>query len=430
MFEEEWSFDQDPPPLEGRAVLPEGLDGAVPGPELAAMLERVDPKELNGHELVVLLRARIRQIAHLQAGLYAEMWELAFTPPGYEGSPPERTETIDGFVSEEVAAALTLTPRGADAQVSLAYGLAELPAVRDALGVGLIDLSRARVFVRETHHLDGDEARGIAADVLPDAPDLTTTQLAARLRRRCRDKYPDRARRRYAEAKKERRVERFPNPDGTADLCARQLPLERAASIFGRINELARQFEGQDGRTMDQIRADIVMDLLEGRRRDVGGGGGGVEIRVDLATLLELDDGSAEIPGWGPIIADLARQVVSSQHQDPWWVAVTDPDTGQPVWTGPIRRRPTAAQRRWVIARNPTCVFPGCARPAIRCHIDHTIDHALGGPTHVHNLGPLCARHHLRDKHRAGWQLTQPQPGIFRWTSPRHHQYLVRPPPL
>lgn len=429
MFEEEWSFDQAPPPAEPRGVLPEGLGEAAPGPELAAMLEGVDPEELNGHELVVLLRARARQIAHLQAGLYADMWELAFSPPGYIDSPSERTGTVDEFVSDEVAAALTLTPRNADAQVSLAYGLSELPAVHEALREGRIDLPRARVFVRETDHLESDEARDIAEEVLPDAAELTTSRLAALLRRRCRDKHPDKARRRYEEARKERRVESFANPDGTADLCARQLPLERAASILGRINTLARQLRGQDDRTMDQIRADILMDLLEGRRTHLGQGAGSVEIRVDLTTLLELDERCAEIPGWGPIIADLARKVVSSQHDSPWQATVTDPATGLPIWTGPTRRRPTADQRRHVISRNPTCSFPGCAMPAIRSHIDHTIDHASGGPTEIHNLGPLCARHHLRAKHRAGWRLAQTQPGKFLWTSPRHHQYVVRPPP-
>lgn len=154
-----------------------------------------------------------------------------------------------------------------------------------------------------------------------------------------------------------------------------------------------------------------------------------MEIRVDLTTLLELDDTAGEVAGWGPIISDLARQIVHHQIGSQWTVVVTDPDTGATVHTGVTRRRPTAAQRRHITARNSTCVFKGCRMPSTTCQIDHTIDYAQGGPTHTSNLGPLCAHDHLTDKHKAGWKLTQPQPGVFVWTSPRGHTYLVRPPP-
>lgn len=424
MFGEEWKSRKE------RGVLPDGLADMDPGPELGSALASIDRARLNGHELVLVLQARSRQIAHLQAELYADMWDLAYTPPGYVDSPPERNELIDEFVADEIAAALTLSPRSADNQLSLAHGLSELRTVHEAFRNGRIDLTRARVFIRETGHLDPEEAREVVASLIDDAPDLTTGQLAARLRRRCLDRHPDRARRRYQEGIAERRVENHPNPDGTADLCTRQVPLDRAASIFNRINTLARQLQGQDDRSLDQIRADIVMDLLEGHSLHGSRSSGGVEIRVDLTTLLELDHKAGDIPGWGPVIADVARKVVESQRSGTWQATVTDPETGQPIWVGVTRRRPTADQRRHVIARNPTCVFPGCRRPALRSHIDHTVDHARGGPTAPHNLGPLCARHHLRDKHRAGWRLTQPRPGIFNWTSPRHHTYQVRPPPL
>jgi len=60
------------------------------------------------------------------------------------------------------------------------------------------------------------------------------------------------------------------------------------------------------------------------------------------------------------------------------------------------------------------------------CDIDHTIDHAIGGPTSHHNLALLC-RHHHRLKHEAGWHLTQPDPGTLIWTSP-HGDTFTRTP--
>ncbi|HEX2154591.1 MAG TPA: DUF222 domain-containing protein [Acidimicrobiia bacterium] len=410
-------------------MLPEGLADLKPGAALAAHLETIDRSSLNGHELVTLLQARVRQISHLQAAMYADIWEIGHAPGGFADSPPERSSTLDEFASDELAAALSMTSRTADGQLSLAYLLSRLPQVREAFEQGTIDLIRARVFCNETSHLDDPEAQAVVDPLVDHAAALTPGRLGARLRRRCMEVDPEASRRRYEESVRERHLESRSNPDGTGDIVGRHLPIDRVANIYRRIDALARRLRKHTGRTIDQIRADIFMDLLEGKETHVARGRGGVEIRVDLTTLLELDESAGELEGWGPIISDLARRVVADQHDGRWDFVVTDPETGEPIWTGTTRRRPTAAQKRHVRARNPYCVFPGCSRPAIWGHLDHTVEHSRGGPTHVGNLGPLCGRHHLRTKHRAGWRLYQPQPGVFIWISPRGHRYEVRPPP-
>jgi hypothetical protein len=42
---------------------------------------------------------------------------------------------------------------------------------------------------------------------------------------------------------------------------------------------------------------------------------------------------------------------------------------------------------------------------------------------------PGCDRHHVY-KHELGWQLTQPQPGIFEWISPLGQVYRTRGEPI
>ncbi|MFP3914348.1 MAG: DUF222 domain-containing protein, partial [Actinomycetota bacterium] len=369
MFESEWKFDEGPPERPPRDLLPAGLGEMAPGVELARALDGLERRQLNGHELVVVLKARARQIAHLQAELYADMWELASTPAGDELSPAERTEHPDEFVADEVAAALRLTPHSADREVGLAYRLSVLAEVREALRAGRIDLGRARVLCEETSHLEPAEAREVACSLLEEAPELTARQLGGRLRRRCQEQNPDAARKRYEDGVDERRVEDHSNPDGTGDLWGRQLPADRVVAIRNRINDLARSLQAEgDERTLDQLRADIFMDLLQGNALSGSGRSGAVEMRVDLLTLLELDDRSAELAGWGPIVADLARQVARSQQDGQWRFTVTDPETGLPLHTGVTRRRPTAGQQRQIQARNPTCTFPGCPTPAHRCH--------------------------------------------------------------
>ena len=81
--------------------------------------------------------------------------------------------------------------------------------------------------------------------------------------------------------------------------------------------------------------------------------------------------------------------------------------------------------------RNPFDVFPYGVRRARACDLDHTIpfDHqnqAGARQTRPENLGPL-SRYAHRLKTHGGWQLTQPQPGVFRWESPLGYQYLVTP---
>ncbi|MGH3614905.1 MAG: DUF222 domain-containing protein [Pseudonocardia sp.] len=223
----------------------------------------------------------------------------------------------------------------------------------------------------------------------------------------------------------------------------------------------------------------------------------GGEVRVGLATLMHRDEHPGEIPGWGPVIADVARAMVARQHRAQWRFAITDP-TGHLILAGLTRRRPhdtadtadtagechggiielhlpaallaelTAAEsrgpwatvladiagqythrhrhqqmldarpddrfanallRRHVQVRDRTCIAPGCRRPARRCDQDHTLDHELGGLTVAANSGPLCRRHH-RMKHEGQWQLEQPRPGHFIWTSPLGHTYRTRGEPI
>jgi hypothetical protein len=87
--------------------------------------------------------------------------------------------------------------------------------------------------------------------------------------------------------------------------------------------------------------------------------------------------------------------------------------------------------REQVILRDRTCVFPGCARPARRCDVDHIIEYdhdadAEGrpqpGPTTTSNLACLCRFHH-RLKTHSPWRYTMVEPGVFEWTSPHGHRY-------
>jgi len=233
--------------------------------------------------------------------------------------------------------------------------------------------------------------------------------------------------------------------------------------------------------------------------------GGGVELSVRLGTLLGQDGKPAELLGWAPVHAEQARAIAAGHGGGSWRYVITDGD-GYPIVVGPLRRRPTtsirgpsravvellvdragllalagrsdlpdgwpaviaemtaglaragapagdptargprAALRRWIRARDRTCVHPFCRVPARRTDADHSIEYARGGATTDANLGSAC-KHDHRLRHEGGWILTQIATGHFLWTSPhrkletlpnrgtldrprrRNPRCTIRPPP-
>lgn len=395
------------------------IDSLEPGPALAALLAFIDVASLSGDEQLSVLRAQQRMASHYSAAAYGSMAAVADTVDAIEDDPVLAAESA----AAELRAALALTRRAADAELSLALRLRRrLPAVWTALSAGQIDVRRARVLVDGTDHLSVARARTVIDTILVDAQDLTTGQLAARLRKLCVAVDPDEATERYRTAVADRRVVAEPTSDGTAHLLAFDLPPDQVAAVTHRINRLARSLRRSgERRTMDQLRADVFIDLLLGRR---DGPGGVVDIRVDLDTLARLADHPGELAGYGPVVADIARQVTEAQERGEWRFSVTD--SGTTVSTGTTRRRPTHAQRRDIEARDSRCVFPGCRMPARACDLDHRVPYGEGGQTTSSNLAPLC-RHDHRVRH-AGWTYEPLADGTYHWKSRLGATYVTKPP--
>lgn len=262
--------------------------------------------------------------------------------------------------------------------------------------------------------------------VVPDASRLTTGQLRARVNKLCVEADPQAMARRYRVGVEQRRVVLQANPDTTANLCGFDLPADLAAAAAQRINWLARKAKTRkDTRTLDQIRADVLLDLLTGRGQ-TGSVPAAVDVIIDMETLTGETEHPGHIPGFGPVIAEVARKTVSRQTNCQWEYTVID--QGQPINTGTISRRPTASMKRRIRARHRTCVWPGCRMPARRSDLDHRIPWARGGPTTLGNLAPLCDKHHgLLDK---GWIYQPTADGGHRFNSPSVTPTPADPIPL
>jgi hypothetical protein len=410
------------------AVIPAGLDLMPTGPALGAILASIDVDALSGHDRVVVLRAQQRMASHFQAQVYAAMAAVSDHMDQVEFA--EDADLAWEAAATEIRAALRLTRRAAESELDLAVSLRRrLPGVWSALREGLIDGRRARVIIDGTTHLDQETARRVVDTVIEDAPHLTTGELRALVRRLSLAVDPDSAKERYTQAVDGRRVVTEATPDGTAHLVGMDLPPDRVAAVADRINRLAMSLHRSgDARSIDQLRADVFLDLLAGTNRAAKGGT--IDLRVDLETLARLAETPGDLAGFGPVIADIARQVAESQRKGEWRYTVTDPDTGLPIDGGTTRRRPTASQRRTVEARDQVCYFPGCRMPATDCDLDHRTPWAERRRTSADGLDAGCRHDHVTVRHRLGWIHRLLPGGDHLWISPLGHRYTKsgRPP--
>ncbi|MEX1281069.1 MAG: DUF222 domain-containing protein [Acidimicrobiia bacterium] len=368
-------------------------------------------------DAVDALQSAARDLAAAHAAFVRAVAEVADRSPDPE------------FAHLEVGTALRLTTRTAQTITDTAWTLVHgLPVVAGLLERGTIDWARARLLARELVHLDDAEARTVLA-AIDDVGNLTTGQLGARVRRVLLEADPEAARRRYEEAVADRRVATHARPEGTGDLVLSDLPSDRVHAAMRHLDESARAMRrAGDDRSMDQLRADIACDLLTGGGTAVSTD---VTLTISLPALVGLStevEAGADLDGWGPVIADVARQVLDRSADGTWTARVLDPDSGLALGDVVTRRRPTAAQARAVRARNPRCVFPGCRAPASRCDLDHVVPYSHGGPTLTCNLAPLCRSHH-RARHEGGWSYRlDSTTGTTTWTSPLGRRYGSNPP--
>jgi hypothetical protein len=197
---------------------------------------------------------------------------------------------------------------------------------------------------------------------------------------------------------------------------------------------------------MDQRRADVLVALLTGRlvatRENTAApaepAGDGpvhavpvgalrplVQVVVPITTLMGVGEEPAELAGYGPIPAHLAREIAADPTST-WQRLLTDPTSGRLLDIGRTRYRPPPGMAAFVRARDGECRHPTCRRPATTCELDHVTEWQHGGPTSEDNLCALCARHHDLKEHH-GWQVVLHDDRTLEWTTPTGHRYTSRP---
>lgn len=134
--------------------------------------------------------------------------------------------------------------------------------------------------------------------------------------------------------------------------------------------------------------------------------------------------GDAIVPGVGVIpaavICEMSRSFGTTITR-----ALVDANTGVTVETNETQYRPSHRLADFVRARDGHCRFPGCARAARWCDIDHVVPWPAR-TTAAWNLQCLC-RHHHRTKQEQHWHVAMTADGVCTWTSPSGRTYTTVP---
>ncbi|MDO8338981.1 MAG: DUF222 domain-containing protein [Microcella sp.] len=351
--------------------------------------------------------------------------------------------------SAELACALRVTSRTADSLLARAATLmTTLPVTMEALHDGRVAFAHAAVIADAADSLPAESRAEFERAILPSAEAQNPSRLKSRARVLRERMHPESIAARRDEAMATRDVFVDPVADGMAWLSA-LLPAEKAYGAYRRLTRIAESLEdghdsrnaglgpgsgpgadpGAERRTLGNRRADALADLLISGEVDASGLGLGmraeVHVTVPVLTLLGRSGGApATLEGYGPIDDDTARRLAATAPS--FTRLLTHPETGVVLSVGRDRYRVPAELQTWLRVRDGTCRFPGCARSAARCDLDHTRDWQHGGATAHDNLAHLC-RHHHRLKHQTGWTVAQEPGGILRWRAPSGRSYSSEP---
>jgi hypothetical protein len=153
-------------------------------------------------------------------------------------------------------------------------------------------------------------------------------------------------------------------------------------------------------------------------------------VMTDAALFGGADD-EAHLEGFGPIPAELAREIVTGaceQGEELWLHRLyASPTTGELVAMDAHGRHFRGSLGRFIRLRDRVCRTPWCDAP-IR-HVDHVRRHADDGPTSTENAQGLCeACNYAKDA--PGWRARPGPDGTVETTTPTGRTTSTRPPPV
>jgi hypothetical protein len=381
---------------------------------------------------------RIRLLEELKSAVCAaqarETVGFAASQKGAQVDAGVRSHDVGKGVAAQVALAKRESPARARRYVGWAQILTtELPETLAALWDGRISEWRAQVVARETGWLSAEHRSAVDRELGPRLEGLGDRQTEAEAKKLAYRLDPHGYLARQANAEKDRRVTLRPAPDAMTILSG-LLPVAQGVAVIAALGRSADSLRSEgDERSRGQIMADTLVERVTGQAT---ASAPGVEVKLVMTdqTLWNYGEGShepAQVQGFGPIPADLARRIArTSVEAAGLWLRrlYTHPDTGRLVAMESRMRRFEGGLAEFLIVRDQMCRTPWCDAP-VR-HGDHVTSSEHGGPTSEVNGQGLCeACNHA--KTAIGWRARPGPAGAgehVETITPTGHIYHSRAP--
>ncbi|OBK44333.1 HNH endonuclease signature motif containing protein [Mycobacterium sp. 1081908.1] len=310
-------------------------------------------------------------------------------------------------LASEIALARRDSPARGGRHLGFAKALVhEMPHTLAALECGALSEWRATLIVRESACLAVEDRRTLDAELCADPDSLDgmgDARVAAAAKAIAYRLDPHAVVERAAKAENERTVTIRPAPD-TMTYVTALLPVTQGVSVYA---ALRREADTRcDGRSRGQVMADTLVERVTGRDAAVP-----TPIAVNLvltdATLLGGDDAPADLCGYGPIPAAVARAMVAGTLADRRSRATlrrlyAHPQSGALVAMESRARLFPRGLAAFIELRDQRCRTPYCDAP-IR-HRDHAQPWAEGGQTTADNGLGMCELCNYA-KEAAGWRV-------------------------
>jgi hypothetical protein len=339
-------------------------------------------------------------------------------------------------VASEVALARLDSPARGNRHLGFAKALVhEMPHTLAALETGVLTEWRATLIVRESACLDVDDRRALDAELCSEPSSLEgigDVRVAAAAKTIAYRLDPHAVVDRAAKAEAERTVTIRPAPDTMTYLTA-LLPVAQGVSVYAALRRTADTCV--DGRSRGQVMADTLVERVTGRSAAAA-----TPIAVNLVlsdeTLMGGSDAPADVSGYGPIPAAVARRLISGAVSDEGSRATlrrlyARPASGALVAMESRARLFPRGLAAFVRFRDQRCRTPYCDAP-VR-HLDHARPWGAGGPTEAGNGLGLCERCNYV-KEVAGWvvrpDVDETSRHTAEFTTPTGKVYRSGAPPL
>lgn len=384
---------------------------------------------LDDRQVIDQIRLRREALAAMEAAEASEMLDYvdrARAAGERTGGAAQGRRRVDSAV-HELSLAMTLPVPTVERRVARARRLrSTMPTVWQAWLDGRISTSAVTSIDRAATRLE-HMASIVALDeiAVSRVSRLTPSQATRWLDGWVERTESTESARRHERAYADRQVSVRPLGDGMARLSA-ELAATDAAAIMQGLTATAHALPADDDRTIDQARADLLVDALLDRHDGGLGYRAVIGITVPLSSLMGFSDAPGELTDRSSTIPAHIVRAAMADESSLLYRLVTD-DVGNLMTVSWLGRFAPARLNQVLEFRDGTSVFPTSSVPARHCDTDHS--DPWPAETCAANTGPLNRRvHNLKTEGHLS--LRQPRPGEFTWTTRTGHTYSRSPEPL